>query len=61
MKSCRRAQSIVDQLKAVDQKAYPDSRFDVRGFGPEQPILKDGVEDMSASRRTEFKLFNCGN
>ena len=56
----RRAQAIVNQLKTLDGKAYPDSRFDVRGFGPEQPILKDGVEDMSASRRTEFKLFNCG-
>jgi outer membrane protein OmpA-like peptidoglycan-associated protein len=58
--SDKRAQSIVTYLKSVDGLAFPGSRFDARGFGSEQPILKDGKEDMSASRRTEFKLFNCG-
>ncbi|MCU0691052.1 MAG: phosphate ABC transporter substrate-binding/OmpA family protein [Polyangiaceae bacterium] len=55
-----RAQAIVNYLKSLDGIAFPSSRFDVRGFGPEQLILKDGVEDPVASRRTEFKLFNCG-
>ena len=55
-----RAQAIVTYLKSSDGIAFPASRFDVRGFGPEQLIMKDGVEDAAASRRTEFKLFNCG-
>jgi outer membrane protein OmpA-like peptidoglycan-associated protein len=56
----QRAQSIVNYLKASDGIAFPGSRFDARGFGSEQPVLKDGKEDRDASRRTEFKLFNCG-
>ncbi len=55
----QRAQSIVNYLKAKDGFAFPASRFDVRGFGAEQVVMKDGREDMKASRRTEFKLFNC--
>lgn len=55
-----RANAIVSYLKSLDGIAFPASRFDVRGFGPEQLIMKDGVEDKDASRRTEFKLFNCG-
>jgi outer membrane protein OmpA-like peptidoglycan-associated protein len=58
--SDRRAKSIVQQLKKFDADAFPDSRFDVQGFGSERPVMKDGVEDKSASRRTEFRLFNCG-
>jgi outer membrane protein OmpA-like peptidoglycan-associated protein len=58
--SDRRAKSIVQQLKKFDADAFPDSRFDVQGFGSERPIMKDGVEDKNASRRTEFRLFNCG-
>ncbi len=57
--SQERAETIVKYLKAKDGIAFPASRFDVRGFGSEQPILKDGAEDRNASRRTEFKLFNC--
>jgi outer membrane protein OmpA-like peptidoglycan-associated protein len=56
----QRANAIVTQLKALDGIAFPASRFDARGFGSEQPIRKDGKEDRDASRRTEFKLFNCG-
>jgi outer membrane protein OmpA-like peptidoglycan-associated protein len=56
-----RAKSIVTQLKAFDAQAFPDTRFDVRGFGPEQLVMKDGKEDLDASRRTEFKLFNCAS
>ena len=56
----QRANAIVTYLKSVDGLAFPGSRFDVRGFGSEQPVLKDGKEDRDASRRTEFKLFNCG-
>jgi len=55
-----RAQAIVTYLKSTDGIAFPASRFDVRGFGPDQLIMKDGKEDANASRRTEFKLFNCG-
>ena len=58
--SDRRAKAIVQQLKKFDTDAFPDSRFDVQGFGSERPIMKDGVEDKNASRRTEFRLFNCG-
>ncbi len=57
--SRQRAEAIVNHLKARDGIAFPASRFDVRGFGSEQPIMKDGSEDRTASRRTEFKLFNC--
>ncbi len=56
----QRANSIVTYLKSLDGIAFPASRFDVRGFGSEQTIKKNGQEDRDASRRTEFKLFNCG-
>jgi outer membrane protein OmpA-like peptidoglycan-associated protein len=55
----QRAQAIVSYLKSSDGIAFPTSRFDARGFGSEQPVMKDGQEDRNASRRTEFKLFNC--
>ena len=58
--SDRRAKSIVQHLKKWDAEAFPDSRFDVQGFGSERAVMKDGVEDKNASRRTEFRLFNCG-
>jgi outer membrane protein OmpA-like peptidoglycan-associated protein len=57
--SQQRAESIVSYLKAMDGVAFSAARFDVRGFGSERPVLKDGVEDKDASRRTEFRLFNC--
>ncbi len=56
-----RAAAIVNELKAVDAEAFPGARFDARGFGSSVPILKNGAEDLDASRRTEFKLFNCGS
>jgi len=56
----QRANAIVTYLKSVDGLSFPSSRFDVRGFGSEQALMKNGVEDKQASRRTEFKLFNCG-
>jgi outer membrane protein OmpA-like peptidoglycan-associated protein/ABC-type nitrate/sulfonate/bicarbonate transport system substrate-binding protein len=55
-----RAEAIVGYLKAKDGVAFPSSRFDVRGFGSERPVLTNGGEDMDQSRRTEFRLFNCG-
>ncbi|MBN2195894.1 MAG: OmpA family protein [Polyangiaceae bacterium] len=55
-----RADAIVRQLKSLDGIAFPQSRFDVQGFGSEQPVLVNGTEDLDGSRRTEFKLFNCG-
>lgn len=54
-----RAMAIAAELSRVDSKAFPASRFDVRGFGSEQPVMRDGVEDPKASRRTEFTLLNC--
>ncbi len=54
-----RAAAIVRQLQSIDGIAFPQSRFDVQGFGSEHPVLVDGKEDLDASRRTEFKLFNC--
>jgi outer membrane protein OmpA-like peptidoglycan-associated protein/ABC-type amino acid transport substrate-binding protein len=57
--SDQRARSIAAHLQSLDPAAFPAARFDVRGFGSEQPILKGGAEDRDASRRTEFKLFNC--
>jgi outer membrane protein OmpA-like peptidoglycan-associated protein len=59
--SAARAAAIVDELRVTDASAFPAARFDARGFGSECPILKDGREDLDASRRTEFKLFNCGS
>ncbi|HEY6080908.1 MAG TPA: phosphate ABC transporter substrate-binding/OmpA family protein [Polyangiaceae bacterium] len=55
-----RALSIVKQLTTLDSVTFQRSRFDVRGFGSSAPILRDSVEDFGASRRTEFKLFDCG-
>jgi OOP family OmpA-OmpF porin len=58
--SQERALAIVNELGKVDATAFPSSRFDARGFGSTVPVLLDGKEDFEASRRTEFKLFNCG-
>jgi outer membrane protein OmpA-like peptidoglycan-associated protein len=57
--STNRAQAMVKHLQTWDAEGFPASRFDVQGFGSEKPVLKDGVEDRDASRRTEFKLFRC--
>ena len=54
-----RAHAIADYLWSLDKVMFQRSRFDVRGFGSAAPIKRDDVEDFSASRRTEFKLFNC--
>jgi OOP family OmpA-OmpF porin len=58
--SQQRAESIVKYLKEKDGVSFPSSRFDARGFGSDRLVLKEGVEDKDASRRTEFRLFNCG-
>jgi outer membrane protein OmpA-like peptidoglycan-associated protein len=57
--SQQRASAIVTELAEVDKSAFPSTRFDARGFGSTVPVLRDGQEDLEASRRTEFKLFNC--
>ena len=54
-----RAHAIADYLWSLDKAMFQRSRFDVRGFGSAAPIMRDNVEDFTASRRTEFKLFNC--
>ncbi len=54
-----RAMAIAAQLNHIDPKAFPNERFDVKGFGSDQPILTGNAEDADASRRTEFSLFNC--
>jgi outer membrane protein OmpA-like peptidoglycan-associated protein len=56
-----RALAIQSELTRIDGKAFPVSRFDVRGFGSDQPVLVEGVEDPKASRRTEFTLLHCEN
>lgn len=56
-----RAQSIADQLTLFSAERFPATRFDVKGFGSNKPIKRNGVEDIEASRRTEFKLFKCGS
>jgi outer membrane protein OmpA-like peptidoglycan-associated protein len=55
-----RAMAIGAQLTRLDPKAFPKERFDIHGHGSERPILVDGQEDKSASRRTEFTLHTCG-
>lgn len=55
-----RAMTIAAELTRIDEKAFPKARFEAQGFGSEQPILDNGVEDQQASRRTEFTLFECG-
>jgi outer membrane protein OmpA-like peptidoglycan-associated protein len=59
--SQQRAGAIVAELGALDEVSFPASRFDARGFGSTVPVLRDGQEDLEASRRTEFKLFNCSS
>jgi outer membrane protein OmpA-like peptidoglycan-associated protein len=54
-----RAMAIAAHLNQIDPKAYPNERFDVRGYGSDQPILSGNAEDPEASRRTEFALFTC--
>jgi outer membrane protein OmpA-like peptidoglycan-associated protein len=55
-----RGMAIAAELTRLNAAAFPKERFDVRGLGSDQPILLDGREDPSASRRTEFTLYNCG-
>jgi len=57
--SQERANAIVARLQRLDPIAFPAARFDARGFGSKMPMLEHGQEDLEASRRTEFKLFNC--
>jgi outer membrane protein OmpA-like peptidoglycan-associated protein len=54
-----RAHAIADYLWSLDNVMFQHSRFDVRGFGQAAPIMRNNAEDLNASRRTEFKLFNC--
>ncbi len=54
-----RALAIAAELTRLDADEFPASRFDVKGYGSDQPILVGGVEDSQASRRTEFTLVNC--
>jgi outer membrane protein OmpA-like peptidoglycan-associated protein len=54
-----RALAIVNFLGALDGVAFPRSRFDVKGLGAAALVVRANREDLAASRRTEFKLFNC--
>jgi outer membrane protein OmpA-like peptidoglycan-associated protein len=47
------------QLTKLDERSFPKERFDVRGLGADNLIMLDGKEDVRASRRTEFTLFEC--
>lgn len=54
-----RALAIATELSKLDPATFPASRFDVRGFGSERPVLVDGKEDPKQSRRTDFTLLAC--
>jgi outer membrane protein OmpA-like peptidoglycan-associated protein len=57
--SLLRALAIAGELTRIDPTAFPKARFDIQGFGSLRPILVGGAEDLDASRRTEFTLFEC--
>ncbi|MCB0968067.1 MAG: OmpA family protein [Ilumatobacter sp.] len=42
--------------RALLERGVPAEMLDSEGFGSEQPILVDGVEDKEASRRVEFRV-----
>jgi outer membrane protein OmpA-like peptidoglycan-associated protein len=54
-----RALAIAAQLTNIDPIVFPKERFDVQGMGSDRPVLVDGVEDKTASRRTDFTLIDC--
>lgn len=54
-----RALAIAGELTRIDPTAFPRERFEVQGFGSQRPVLTGGIEDLDASRRTEFTLFEC--
>lgn len=42
--------------QALIDRGLPEASITAEGFGSEQPILVDGVEDKPASRRVEFRV-----
>jgi outer membrane protein OmpA-like peptidoglycan-associated protein len=46
---------LVVRQALIDRGILADSITAV-GFGSEQPVLVDGVEDKAASRRVEFRV-----
>ena len=42
--------------RALIERGIADDAIEFEGFGAEQPILVDGVEDKAASRRVEFRV-----
>lgn len=42
--------------RALIERGIADAVIEFEGFGSEQPILVDGVEDKAASRRVEFRV-----
>lgn len=42
--------------QALVERGLPDEAIAFDGFGSEQPVLVDGVEDKDASRRVEFRV-----
>lgn len=54
-----RAASIAAELNRIDPKAFPSTRFVLKGMAATGLVLNNGAEDSRASRRTEFTLFNC--
>ena len=51
--SQQRAAVVADSLVA---RGVPADTVTSEGFGSEQPVLVDGVEDKPASRRVEFRI-----
>jgi outer membrane protein OmpA-like peptidoglycan-associated protein/uncharacterized surface protein with fasciclin (FAS1) repeats len=42
--------------QALIERGIPEDSITAQGFGSERPVLVDGVEDKSASRRVEFRV-----
>lgn len=42
--------------RALIERGIADDVIEYEGFGSEQPVLVDGVEDKAASRRVEFRV-----
>jgi outer membrane protein OmpA-like peptidoglycan-associated protein/uncharacterized surface protein with fasciclin (FAS1) repeats len=51
--SQQRAAAVADSLIA---RGVPSGAITSLGFGSEQPVVVDGVEDKAASRRVEFRI-----
>lgn len=56
--SQRRAFTVLD---ALVERGVDPATLTAEGFGSEQPVLIDGVEDKTASRRVEFRVVTAAD